>query len=86
MGCFAASAPGKAILFREHGVNRGQPALATSVSRRVHCRENERSDDCSPSRAAERESRSSLDELHAFRQKIDALRAMGGLMAIRNYA
>lgn len=32
------SAPGKIILFGEHGVNRGQAAIAAAVDRRVYCR------------------------------------------------
>jgi len=32
-----ATAPGKVILFGEHGVNRGQPAIAASVGLYAHC-------------------------------------------------
>lgn len=38
MNIITATAPAKAILFGEHAVNRGQPALAVSVGRHATCR------------------------------------------------
>jgi len=79
----SASAPAKAILFGEHGVNRGQPALATAVGpRRVHCRVKPREDGAYAFRSGKTQKGDDREGLLAFKAEVDALRGEGDLDGI----
>jgi mevalonate kinase len=80
------SAPAKAILFGEHGVNRQQPALATAVDLRTYCRVRLRNDGGYSLAAAERREVGELGKIAAFKQTIDELRARQALDSIREAA
>jgi mevalonate kinase len=81
-----SSAPGKIILFGEHGVNRQQPALATAVDLRTYCRVTLRADGCYSLRAGEHHEQAKIAQALAFKQQIDMLRASQALDAIREAA
>lgn len=74
-----ASAPGKVILFGDHGVHRGQPNIITAVDLRTSCRVAVRRDNgyrfCS---GAHREE-GSRDGLVAFKEHVDDLRKSNAL-------
>jgi mevalonate kinase len=80
------SAPGKVILFGEHGVNRRQTALATAVDRRVLCRVRVHDDHRYSFSSGEEREAFSRAELLSFKAEIDALRAAEALDAIRERA
>jgi mevalonate kinase len=77
------SAPGKVILFGEHGVNRQQPALATAVDLRLYCRVTPKDDDHYSFRSGDRRETISRVDLLAFKRKIDQLRQAESLDEIR---
>lgn len=77
------SAPGKVILFGEHGVNRQQPALATAVDLRLYCRVTPQEDDRYTFRSGDRRETISRVDLLAFKRKIDRLRQAEALDEIR---
>lgn len=72
-----ASAPGKIILFGEHGVNRHQPALATAVGLRVFCQATVRADDNYTFSSGDRQGAENRARLLAFKADIDAVCAAG---------
>lgn len=74
-----ASAPGKIILFGEHGVNRGQPAIAGAIDRRVLCRATTRSDAIVTFSFEDRAQVDSRNQIVAFRRQIDSFRAKSDL-------
>jgi mevalonate kinase len=80
------SAPGKVILFGEHGVNRAQPALAVAVDLRARCRVSLRDDDLYTWCSGARRASCDREELRTFKAEIDALRAAQALDAIRAQA
>lgn len=67
-----ASAPGKVILFGEHAVNRGQPALAAAFGRRTVCQLVACDDDRVVLRGAGRESARTLAGVRAHARALDA--------------
>jgi mevalonate kinase len=69
-----ASAPGKIILFGEHGVHRKQPNITTTVGLRTYCRVSTRPDDRYSFRSGERYTEVTRDQLLAFKARVDALR------------
>jgi mevalonate kinase len=77
------SAPGKVILFGEHGVNRQQPALATAVDLRLYCRVRSQDDDRYSFRSGDQRETISRMDLLAFKHKIDRLRQAEALDDIR---
>jgi len=84
--CWSTSAPAKVILFGEHAVNRGQPALVTAIDLRAYCTISLRADTCYALHSGERHSQWERDDLHALRQEIDDLRATENTEAIRRRA
>jgi len=80
------SAPAKVILFGEHGVNRQQPALATALDLRLHCRVIPRADDDYTFSSGSQRDAIDRAGLLAFKHKIDDLRARQALDEIRTHA
>jgi mevalonate kinase len=78
-----ASAPGKIILFGEHGVNRHQPALATAVDLRVFCQATVRPDGRYTFRSGKLRADEDREHLLVLKADIDALRAAGAHDALR---
>lgn len=75
MTSFAASAPGKVILLGEHGVNRGQPALAAAIDRRGWCRVTPRPSATFVFRSGDCHEEIERDALHVFKEEIDRCRS-----------
>lgn len=71
---YSASAPGKAILLGEHGVNRHQPAIATAVGLRTFCHIRVREDDIYTFRWQGQHSQATRQEIEIFRSELDDLR------------
>src|SRR4051812_4171465 len=69
-----ASAPGKIILFGEHGVHRKQPNITTSAGLRTYCRVTTRTDNGYSFRSGSRSEEGTRDDLLAYKARIDALR------------
>jgi mevalonate kinase len=65
------SAPAKVILLGEHGVNRGQPALATALEVRVRCRVAARSDDRYALRSDGRSEAGDYGDLRVYKAEVD---------------
>lgn len=70
-----ASAPGKVILLGEHGVNRGQPALAAAVGLRTSCRVRTRADGRYTLASGDRSEAVSREQLLRFKSDVEAWRA-----------
>lgn len=86
MTVVVTSAPGKVILFGEHGVNRQQPALSTAVNLRLFCRVTTRPDSGYSFRSGEHQESGDRAHLVAFKNKIDAFRQAQALDDIREQA
>jgi mevalonate kinase len=84
--CAVGTAPGKAILFGEHAVNRGQNALAISVGLRTRCRVTLADDGVYRFRSGDREETTTREEILALRDRIDAWRAAEDFESIRALA
>ncbi len=69
-----ASAPGKVILFGEHGVHRGVANINTAVELRTRCRVAARRDDGYSFTSGARHETGSRERLLAFKAQVDALR------------
>ncbi len=85
MTVVVASAPGKMILFGEHGVHRSVPNIVTSIGLRTYCRVAGRSDDRYSLRSGEHYTEVSRDQLAQIKAQVDALReaqALDDLTAI----
>jgi mevalonate kinase len=76
---FVASAPGKIILFGEHGVHRGQPNITTAVALRTLCRVAVRRDSGYSFATGTLREEGSRDRLVAFKAHADALREANAL-------
>lgn len=74
MSALTASAPGKIILFGEHGVHRQQPNIVTTISLRTYCRVSLRSDGEYSLRSGARHEEISREALLDFKAEVDALR------------
>ena len=85
----AARAPGKVILFGEHAVNRGQPALSAGVGLRATCRLRRTEgtggvlESGAPGHEREQTSR---EAILALARAVDGYRATGELESIRALA
>jgi mevalonate kinase len=79
---FAASAPGKAILLGEHGVNRHQPALVAAIDRRVYCTVVPRPDGAFVLRSNGQTESIGRAALLTFKREIDAFRESASLDAL----
>lgn len=86
MTVIVTSAPGKVILFGEHGVNRQQPALSTAVDLRLLCRMTTRSDDGYSFRSRDYHETGDRERLLTFKAEIDGLRQAEALDEIRERA
>lgn len=80
---YGASAPAKAILFGEHGVNRRQPALAIAVDRRVSCWAGVRPDQDFHLAAAGQRTSCTGNQLLSFKAMIDEWRETEALDTLR---
>jgi mevalonate kinase len=74
MACITTSAPGKIILYGDHGVHRQQPNIVTSIDLRTYCRVTVRNDNTYVLRSGKRIESAARQELLAFRTQVDALR------------
>src|SRR4051794_1304832 len=81
-----ATAPGKVILFGEHAINRGQPAIAAAIGLRACCHVTADVDGDIQLRSGQMALRTSRDEIYALVRRIDAARAAEDLAAIRSLA
>src|SRR4051794_5116002 len=79
-----ATAPGKVILFGEHAINRGQPAIAAAIGLRARCRVTATTGGGFRLRSGHRALQTSRDEIDALVRCIDAARAAEDFAAIRN--
>jgi len=86
MNTIVTSAPAKIILCGDHGVNRRQPALATTVDMRTLCRVSTRPDDRYIFRAGDQAEECSRRRLFSYKAEIDALREAQNLDQIRERA
>lgn len=86
MSSVVASAPGKIILFGEHGVHRGQPNITTTVDLRTYCRVTARADDRYSFRSGEHFEEGSRTQLLTYKAHIDALREAAALDEIAGLA
>lgn len=86
MTTIVTSAPAKIILCGDHGVNRQQPALATTIDLRTFCRVINRADQSYSFRSGEQFEACSREQLFAFKTDIDALREAKKLDEIRERA
>jgi mevalonate kinase len=86
MSTIVTSAPAKIILCGDHGVNRQQPALATTVDMRTICRVSTRPDDGFSLRSGAQAEECSRARLLSFKAEIDALREAQNLDQIREQA
>jgi mevalonate kinase len=82
MSTVVASAPGKIILFGEHGVHRQQPNITTAVNLRTTCRVATRADDRYSFRSGAHCEAGSREQLAAFKAHVDGLREAGALSEI----
>lgn len=85
-GAATATAPAKVILTGEHAVNRGQAAVATALELRVACDVVLRGDGRYGLSSGDRAEAGTVEELAAFRARVDALRSAEALDAIRALA
>lgn len=83
---FSASAPAKAILFGEHAINRGQPALSVAVGLYARCRVAPRADGTYRFRSGERAQAVPREAVAGFARRVEALRAAEDLEGIRALA
>ena len=83
MTTITTSAPAKVILLGEHGVNRGQPALATALEVRVRCRVAARSDDRYALRSDDRSEIVDYGDLRVYKAEVDQLRRRDALDELR---
>jgi len=74
-----ASAPGKVILFGEHGIHRGQASITTAVELRVSCRVSLRADDTYCFRTGAQQEQVTRAELMSFKSHVDQLRESGAV-------
>ncbi len=81
-----ATAPGKAILFGEHAINRGQPALATAVGLYARCRVTVAMERDYHLRSGARIEHISGDALMTLARAVDAQLVAGDYEAIRRLA
>lgn len=81
-----ASAPAKVILFGEHAVNRGQPAVATAVDLRASCTVARRSDALFVLHSDAQVGRFARDELVALRRTVDEARQRGDADTVQRLA
>jgi mevalonate kinase len=79
-----AQAPGKVILFGEHAINRGQPALAAAVGIYARCRVTE--GEGYSFRAGDRHATASRGELFELRREVDRMRSTEACDQIRALA
>ncbi len=86
MATIVTSAPAKIILCGDHGVNRQQPALATTVDMRTLCRVSTRTDDGFTFRSGNQVEECTHARLMSFKAEMDALRATQDLDQIRERA
>jgi mevalonate kinase len=80
-----AKAPGKVILFGEHAINRGQPAIAASVGIHARCRVSGMTDGFSFA-AQERSARATREDVAGLRKEVDRMRASDAFDEIRKLA
>ena len=85
-GVATASAPAKAILLGEHGVNRRVTALATALELRLYCRVALREDGVVALRSGGAEHREPAASVQAHRARMERLRAGGDHAGMRNAA
>jgi mevalonate kinase len=82
MTVVVSSAPGKIILFGEHGVQRHIPNITTAVDMRTFCRVMTRNDGGYSLRSGDRHETGDRERLRAFKAEIDDLRAAEKLLEI----
>lgn len=85
MGPIRVTAPAKAILFGEHAVNRGQPALAVSVGLFASCTLS-RAGSAIELQAGPHHQRTTRGEILAFGRSVDGWRASEAYAAIQRCA
>lgn len=81
-----AIAPGKVILFGEHAINRGQPALSAAVGLHARCRATRGGDGVFRFRSGGRQNRTSRDQILALWRDVEEYRAIDNLDGIRRVA
>jgi mevalonate kinase len=79
----SASAPAKAILFGEHAINRGQPALSVAVGLRTHCTVVGSADSRFHFASETRQHSMDVGDIHSLRARIDRALAEEDFATIR---
>ena len=86
VGCIVATAPGKVILFGEHAINRGQPALAASVGLWARCRICLRSEPGNVFLSGTNQQAVSQKSILDLTRQVDLARSQGNYESIRQLA
>lgn len=80
----SATSPGKVILFGEHAINRGQPAIAVAVGMYARCRVT--GSDCFRFRGGSRSESATRDQVLEFGERVDDARRRDDYETIRRLA
>jgi mevalonate kinase len=81
-----ARAPGKAILFGEHAVNRGEPAIAASVGLHARASVHDSVEHCCRFRGGGKVESATREDILELARRVDAWRAAGDHESIRRLA